>query len=170
MRNVAKLSPADMDCAVAQALAHIGDRWTLLVLRNAFHGMKRFDRFQEHLGIAPNILADRLRKLTQAGILQRHNLPSDGRAVVYKLTDKGLDLYPVLVALSEWGDRWEGNGKGPRLNLVERASGEPIAPMRVRSHDGRPLRPQEVTVEAGPGAAAHVLDLLADRSRGQQGK
>ncbi|MDP6815391.1 MAG: helix-turn-helix domain-containing protein, partial [Alphaproteobacteria bacterium] len=141
------------------------DRWTMLVLRNAFHGMKRFDRFQEHLGIAPNILADRLRKLVRAGILERRDLPDDGRGVEYRLSEKGLDLYPLVVAMSEWGERWEGNGKGPRLRLLERASGEPIAPMRVRAADGRPLQPREVKPVAGPGANAHVLGLLESTER-----
>jgi DNA-binding HxlR family transcriptional regulator len=157
---VANDSIAEMDCAIARALARIGDKWTLLILRNAFNGMKRFDHFQAHLGLASNILADRLRKLTDAGILMRRRLPDDGRGVEYKLTEKGLELYPVLVSLLDWGEKWEGNGNGPRLLLLERDSGRPIAPMAVRADDGRALTPQEVTVAAGPGASGHVEALL----------
>ena len=153
-------SIAEMDCAIAQSLARIGDKWTVLILRNAFNGMKRFDQFQSHLGVASNILSDRLRKLTTGGILDRRPLPEDGRGVEYKLTEKGLDLYPILVSLLDWGEKWESNGVGPRLLLLERETGEPIAAMAVRARDGRALRPQQVTPVAGPGATRHVQTML----------
>lgn len=103
----------DMPCPVAQALEHIGEWWTLLILREAFFGRRRFGEFQQELGIAKNVLASRLRKLVDHGILRREPSKSDGREIEYRLTDKGRDLMPVLLALAQWGERWMYAGRGP---------------------------------------------------------
>ena len=94
------------DCSVARSLAIIGDRWTMLVLREAFWGVKRFDRLQNNLGIARNILADRLQKLVANGILERTRYQERPERFEYRLTQKGVDLWPAIVALLEWGDRY----------------------------------------------------------------
>src|SRR6266849_6822254 len=94
-----------LDCSIAQSLDIIGERWTLLVLRNAFHGMRTFDAFQDHLGLSSSVLADRLKKLTDNGVLERRSSPEDGRSVEYRLTPKGFDLYPMLVAMIDCGDK-----------------------------------------------------------------
>ena len=92
-------------CSVARALEAIGDRWTMLVIRDAFVGVRRFDEFQQRLGIARNVLTDRLSRLVEDGILERHRYQERPPRFEYRLTDKGVDLFPVLVSLMKWGDR-----------------------------------------------------------------
>ncbi len=110
------------DCSIAASLGFVGDRWTLLILRDAFRGVRRFGDFCEDLGIARNVLADRLDKLVHAGILER--VPYQERPLrhEYRLTAKGRDLSPALVALMRWGDRWAHEGEPPTL-LVHDACG-----------------------------------------------
>ena len=142
-----------MNCSLAQTLEVIGERWTLLILRDAFFGSRRFQQFQESLGIARNILTVRLHRLVEEGILEKR--PTDeGERHEYRLTAKGLDLQPVLLAMTHWGDQHKPHPKGARLVFVERATGEPIARMRVRSREGRPLEPREVSVVVGPALQA----------------
>ncbi len=155
----------ESNCAIAKALTQIGDIWTLLVLRNAFHGMRRFEQFEQSLGVATNILSDRLKRLTDSGILERQRLAEDGRVFEYRLTEKGLDLYPIIVSLMHWGERWHGDEKGPRLELLERATGDPISPMAVRNAKGEPLRPQDVTPVLGPAADDKTEALINHRRR-----
>jgi DNA-binding HxlR family transcriptional regulator len=138
-----------MNCSLAQTLDVIGERWTLLILRDAFFGIRRFGQFQRDLGIARNILATRLSRLVDEGILERR--PTGDSRHEYVLTEKGLDLQPVLLAMTHWGDRHKPNPKGDRFVFVERATGKPIARMDVRSHDGRKLEPREVKAVPGPG-------------------
>lgn len=138
-----------MNCSLAQTLDVIGERWTLLILRDAFFGTKRFQQFQSNLGIARNILTVRLNRLVEEGILEKR--PADGEHHEYVLTDKGLDLQPVLLAMTHWGDVHKPHPKGARLVFVERATGKPIARMSATSHDGRPLKPREVKAVPGPG-------------------
>lgn len=154
-----KSSFAQINCPIAQTLERVGDRWTLLILRNAFCGMSRFDQFQEHLGIGSNILADRLRGLTGDGILSRSPATNDGRALEYRLTEKGAALFPILIAFTEWGEKYVPHPDGARLVLVERASGKPIAGIRVLSAAGRPLQPQDIGAVAGPAADAKTRTL-----------
>ena len=138
-----------MNCSLAQALDVIGERWTLLILRDAFLGARKFQQFQANLGIARNILAARLRRLVDEGILEKR--PVEGEHHSYVLTPKGLDLQPVLLAMTHWGDAYKPNPKGARLVFVERATGKPIARMSAMSRDGRPLKPLEVRAVPGPG-------------------
>jgi DNA-binding HxlR family transcriptional regulator len=139
-----------MNCSLAQTLDVIGERWTLLILRDAFFGTKRFDQFHNSLGIARNILTARLNRLVDEGILERRRT-EDSRHE-YVLTEKGLDLQPVLLAMTHWGDRYKPNPEGDRLVFVERATGEPIQRMSVRSSDGRALKPREIKATPGPGS------------------
>lgn len=110
------------DCSIAATLAFVGDRWSLLILRDAFRGVRRFGDLRDDLGIARNILADRLDKLVDAGILER--VPYQARPLrhEYRLTAKGRDLSPALVALMRWGDRWAHDGSPPTV-LVHDACG-----------------------------------------------
>ena len=162
---MAKRRIRDSDCVIAKALEDIGEGWTLLILRNAFHGMRRFEHFEQNLGIATNILSDRLKRLTEAGIMARRRSQDDGRVYEYRLTAKGLDLYPVIVSLLHFGERWYGREDGPHLRLVERATGKPVSPMSVRSHDGRPLAPTEVTPVLGPTADKETKALVAHHNQ-----
>src|SRR5207249_8142736 len=105
----------DMTCSVARALSVVGDRWTLLVLRDAFLGVRRFEDFHTDLGTTRHRLADRLRKLVDHGVLERVPYADRPRRFEYRLTEKGRDLYPVVVSLTRWGDRWIDR-KSTRLN------------------------------------------------------
>ena len=126
------------ECGISAALEVVGERWSFLILRGAFNGLHHFEEFQSTLGIARNILSNRLGRLVEHGILARLPDPADRRKVAYRLTDKGRDLLPVLLSLRQWGERWvSGHPSNPVL--VDRHSRRPIAPMTVRAADGRPL-------------------------------
>jgi DNA-binding HxlR family transcriptional regulator len=156
---MSKNSFAEMNCPIAQTLERVGEWWTLLILRNAFCGMTRFDDFQRHLGIGSNVLSQRLRRLTEDGILTRTAAPDDGRAFEYRLTERGLALFPILVAMTEWGEKWVPNPQGARIELVERKTGKPITGIRVQSADGRSLQAQEIAARAGPAGDERTHEL-----------
>lgn len=141
-----------MNCSLAQTVEAIGERWTLLILREAFFGKKRFEEFQKGLGIARNILTTRLNRLVEQEILVKR--PVEAGRFEYVLTQRGLDLQPVLLAMTQWGDRHKPHPKGKRVVFVERATGKPIAPMAVRSADGRVLSARDVKATPGPGATS----------------
>jgi DNA-binding HxlR family transcriptional regulator len=136
-------------CSVARALSVIGDRWTLLVLRDAFLRTRRFDDFQRQLGVTRHLLADRLRKLVNAGILQRVRYQEKPARYEYRLTEKGLDLYPVVVSLLRWGDRWMAGDAGPPLALVHKTCGHRMQPTLVCPDCGESLGPRDVVPEIG---------------------
>jgi DNA-binding HxlR family transcriptional regulator len=138
----------------------IGDRWSLLILRNAFHGVRRFDAFQEQLSISTSVLSDRLARLVKEGVLARHPAPDDRRAMEYRLTEAGLDLYPVLIALNQWGDHWRPDPAGERLRLTVRKTGKPVRGAVVVSETGAPLCAHDVVPEAGPALAADLAELV----------
>lgn len=126
------------ECALPAALEAMGERWSFLILRGAFNGLAHFEEFQSTLGIARNILSNRLAKLVDHGILRREADPADRRKIAYRLTEKGRDLLPVLIALRQWGERWV-SGVPSNPVLVDRRDRRPVAPMAVRAADGRPL-------------------------------
>ncbi len=145
-----KYKPFDhMNCSLAQTLDVIGERWTLLILRDAFFGARRFGQFERSLGIAKNILTLRLNRLIEEGIMEKRE-SAEGAHAEYVLTEKGLDLQPVLLAMTHWGDAHKPHERGDRLVFVERASGKPIRRMSAVSDDGRPLRPREIQAVPGP--------------------
>ena len=147
------MSPADMkseqhkalltECALPAALEAVGERWSFLILRGTFNGLHHFEEFQSTLGIARNILSNRLARLVEHEILTREPDPSDRRKVAYRLTPKGRELLPVLVALRQWGERWV-SGVPSNPVLVDRASRMPVAAMAVRAADGRSLSLSEL--------------------------
>ncbi|MBB5878453.1 helix-turn-helix domain-containing protein [Xanthomonas sp. 3498] len=136
----------DSPCPVARSADLIGDRWSLLIVRDAFDGVRRFGDFQRSLGMARNILADRLRKLVEAGILETREA-SDGSAYrEYALSAKGEDLFAVVLALRQWGER-HLFGHGERHSaLIDTRSGKPVARMQPRAADGTRLRPADTEV------------------------
>ena len=138
-----------MPCSVARTLSVIGDRWTLLVLRDAFLRTRRFEDFQRQLGVTRHLLAGRLRKLVEAGILERVRYQEKPARDEYRLTEKGRDLYPVIVALLRWGDRWMSDESGPPLTLVHKACGHTMHPTLVCPDCGEPIGARDVT----PGRA-----------------
>ena len=113
----------DLECSIARTLDVVGERWSLLILRDAFYGVRRFDDFQHDLGVARNILTDRLNKLVGHGVLEK--TPYEERPVryEYRLTDKGRDLLPVLLTMMSWGDRWAGEGAAPPVTLTHTSCG-----------------------------------------------
>ncbi|AQH03306.1 HxlR family transcriptional regulator [Burkholderia sp. KK1] len=163
----------EMDCSIARALDEVGEWWTLLIVRECTQGSRRFDEFQSGLGIARNVLAARLERLTELQILERVPVAERANTFGYRLTSKGADLYPVLVALMQWGDKWlRPNGKPP-IELVEHASGSPVAALEVRGPGGQALSYRDVRFAAGPGATGKthdVIDNRNDRVLGEAGK
>ena len=138
--------PADPqpDCSIAATLAVIGDRWTMLILRDSFRGVRRFDDFQQSLGVARNLLADRLCRLVEHEVLEK--LPYQDHPVrfEYRLTAKGIDLSQPLVALMHWGDRWESGVDGPAVVLVHDACGTDVAQELVCWHCDTTITPSEL--------------------------
>jgi DNA-binding HxlR family transcriptional regulator len=151
---------SDMNCSLAQTLEVIGERWTLLIIRDAFLGLSRFEDFQNDLGVARNILTARLKRLVDQGILTRQPVTEKGRRYHYFLTQKGQDLLGIVLAYTHWGDKWLANKKGVRLVFTEKATGKAVEPMRVRSKAGTPLTIDQLDVKAGPGGSPHVKALF----------
>lgn len=126
------------ECGLPMALETMGERWSFMILRGAFNGVRHFEEFLSEIGIARNILANRLTRLTEAGILQRTPCPDDRRKVEYRLTQKGLDLLPTMIALRQWGEKW-GTGMPSNPVLVDERDKQPILPVSIRGHDDRVL-------------------------------
>jgi DNA-binding HxlR family transcriptional regulator len=137
-------------CSVARALSVVGDRWTLLVLREAFLGVRRFDDFQANLGTTRHRLADRLRKLVAEGVLERVRYQKRPPRFEYRLSEKGRDLYPVIVSLTRWGDRWMAGEDGPPLRLVHRGCGREIMPALTCPECGEPVAARDMQARPGP--------------------
>lgn len=146
----------NQDCSIARALETIGERWTLLILRDAFLGTRRFDDFQKSLGIARNVLTVRLKSLVDAGLLERRRYQERPERYEYRLTEKGRDLYPVLLALMQWGDKYTAGDAGPPVLLVHEPCGHHTEPQFVCSHCGEPIDPREMRPEPGPGLRSAV--------------
>ncbi len=149
---------AQQPCSVARTLSVIGDRWTLLILRECFLKVRRFEEFQSRLGIARPILADRLQKLVDNFVLTKVAYQERPLRYEYRLTPKGLDLYPVIMAIVRWGDKHMAGKKGPPLQYLHRSCGHHFHPVLVCSECGEPLDPRQVQVEVGPGGR-HAADL-----------
>jgi DNA-binding HxlR family transcriptional regulator len=141
----------DSNCPIARVTEVIGEPWTLMVLREAFLGTRHFNAFERELGIARNILADRLKKLVEAGLMDRQPSATDRRAVEYRLSPSGRALFPVLIGLTQWASQYLCDGECS-IRFVERATGQNIAPLTVQSQDGRPLGLKDIDMIAGPDA------------------
>ena len=136
-----------LDCPIARSLDVIGDWWSLLILRDAFAGRRRFGEFHRSLGLARNILAARLKKLVARGILEMAPASDGTTYQEYVLTEKGRGLLVVLLALRQWGDEHLLDGTDQDKTIVDAQSGEPLAPLSVVASDGRVLRPEDVRFE-----------------------
>ncbi len=143
-------------CAIAGTLELIGERWTILIIRDAFLGIRRFDDLQRSLGIARNVLQSRLERLVEEGILERSRYQERPPRFEYRLTDKGRDLWTVLTAMRQWGDRWAAPS-GPPLQVVHRACGEITDIVPTCAHCGEQLEARDLQPVAGPGAAGDAL-------------
>lgn len=117
--------------SVERTLDVVGDRWSFLILREAFFGVRRFDEFRQNTGVAPNILTARLKKLVDHGVFRRARYSGHANRYEYRLTDKGLDLYPMIVLMMRWGDKWLSGPEGPPLTLIHKPCGHVLdAPLR----------------------------------------
>jgi len=138
--------------SVERMLEQVGDAWTFLILREAFFGARRFDAFQKNLGAAPTIVADRLKKLVVNGVLERRAYSERPPRFEYRLTDKGMDLYPAIVMMMQWGDRWLDSGAGPPLELVHKTCGARSRPKLVCDGCGGEIAARDMDWRPGPGA------------------
>lgn len=165
-----------IECGLPQALEVMGERWSFMILRASFNGLKHFEEFLSELGIARNILSNRLAKLVENGILKREPCADDRRKIEYRLTEKGFDLLPAMVALRQWGQRY-GTEMQENPVLVDELDRLPVGPVSILAHDGRILSHQDLWLVrpddlgkradgtvATPGAAigrGDVVDLKA---------
>ena len=131
----------EVPCSIASALAVVGERWTLLILREIFFGARRFDELRRRLGIARNVLSARLDHLTEHGVLEKVSYQNRPVRFEYRLTSKGRDLFPILLALLRWGDRWETGSTPPSLTLVHTRCGAPVEPVMACGQCGDSLAP-----------------------------
>jgi DNA-binding HxlR family transcriptional regulator len=143
---------ADLNCSIARPLSFLGERWSILVLRDLFLGRRRFDEIQESLGVATNVLSQRLATFLDEGIVERRPYSEHPERFEYRLTQKGLDLQPVLLALLRWGDRYTADEAGPALETVHEDCGKPFHMVPTCSECGGTVEPSNVTNRPGPGA------------------
>jgi len=142
----------EQSCSVARTIAVIGDRWTLLILRECFLRVRRFEDFQDKLGITRHLLAARLKKLVRFGVLRRAPYQESPKRHEYILTQKGLDLYPISMAIVHWGDVHMVDERGRPVLHRHKTCGKFFDPVMVCSECAEPLRAREVAVQRGPGA------------------
>ncbi|MFE7190082.1 winged helix-turn-helix transcriptional regulator [Kitasatospora sp. NPDC057541] len=141
-----RTSHEDSACPVARPLDVLGDGWTLLIVRDAFDGLRRFGQFQKNLGLAKNILSARLATLVANGVFALAPAADGSPYQEYVLTEKGRALFPVVTALRQWGEQYFFTDDEPRARLVDRAAGAPVARVEVRAADGRVLGPDDAEV------------------------
>ncbi|HEY5339006.1 MAG TPA: helix-turn-helix domain-containing protein [Rhizomicrobium sp.] len=144
-------SLAKEDCSLARSLAVLGDRWTLLVLREAFLRTRRFDEFESKLGIARRVLSERLALLVDEDILAKAPYQDNPPRFEYRLTEKGLELYPVIISLVHWGDKYYAGRKGPPLLHTHKVCGHDFRSVLTCSECGDPLAARDVSVRPGHG-------------------
>lgn len=145
------------NCTIARTLDIVGEKWTLLILRDAYSGLRRFDDFQRHIGVSRPVLCQRLAKLVDEGLLVRvpYREPGARERHEYRLTEKGLALYPALIALMQWGDRYLADPEGPPRILEHRDCGAPVH-VQLACDDGHVVETARA-VRARPGPSAHRL-------------
>lgn len=141
----------NQQCSVARAISVIGDRWTLLILRDCFMRIRRFEDFQVRLGIARRVLSERLDKLVDKGVLERVAYQERPQRFEYRLTKMGLDLYPVIMSLVQWGDKYLAEDRGPPVLHRHLDCGKDFKPVMTCSKCGEPLDPKHVQARPGPG-------------------
>ena len=154
-----------MTCPIARGLERVGEWWSILILRDAFAGMTRFDEFQKSLGIAPNMLTRRLNALVEAGMLERHRYSEHPPRHEYRLTERGQDFRSVLVAMLAWGNRHFAP-EGPSVMIVDARTGAPADPILVDRASMRPLEEPDYTLAPGPAAGESMRRRLASSPGG----
>lgn len=158
-----KVDLAQANCGIARSLQVIGDWWSLLIVREAFHGRERFSEFEKSLGMAKNILSARLKKLVDEGIFEAAQEEGGSTRYRYRLTSKGEELYVVLTALWQWGERNCFDAGELKYVTVDRESLAPLAPLEVRTQDGRVIGGRDLRIMA----KSELSDAVGDSSRPQ---
>ena len=148
----------ELPCSVARTLSVVGDRWTMLVIRNCFLGTRRFGDFQQQLDITKHLLTARLKKLVEHGILRKDLYQEKPARYEYRLTDKGKDLYPILMAVIAWGDKYMAGDAGPPVVYEHKVCGHEMHPILVCSECKEELPPRDVLPKIGPGLLAHQVE------------
>jgi DNA-binding HxlR family transcriptional regulator len=146
---------ANQSCSIAGTLEVVGERWSLLIVRDVMLGLRRFDEIQSDLGIARNILQSRLTRLQEQGVLERRIYQEHPPRFEYRLTEKGLDLWPTIVALMQWGDRHALPAGGPPVLLEHRDCGGAVDEHRICERCGARLQVRDARAQPGPGATAN---------------
>jgi DNA-binding HxlR family transcriptional regulator len=146
-----------MTCSVARTLSVVGDRWTMLVIRDVFLGIRRFEAIQQDLRLTPHRLSDRLHKLVRDGILRRVAYEERPPRFEYRLTEKGVDLYPVIVAMIEWGDRWMAGRAGAPVELIHRPCGHSIKPQFICPSCKSKIEARDMNARPGPALKGRAL-------------
>ena len=153
----------DIDCPVAQGAELIGDKWKIVILRNAFFGMMRFDDFLQSLNISSKVLSARLAEMVDDGILARETSETDKRAKLYSLTEKGKDLLTFTVSLAQWSERWD---QRESIKFITKSSGKPVERVTLRSASGEKVRHDDVVVAQGRAKSSElsaIRKILANR-------
>lgn len=140
-------------CSIAGALEVVGERWSLLIVRNLFLGLRRFDQIQANLGIARNVLQARLERLIEQGVVERRLYQERPPRYEYRLTEKGIDLWPVVTSLMQWGDRHTPPPGGPAVVIEHRGCGGRVDEHRICQKCGKPLDARDAVARPGPGAS-----------------
>ncbi len=159
-------SYGNMKCPIARSLDRVGEWWSILILRDAFYGLRRFDEFQKSLGVAPNILTRRLNRLVESGLLERPRYNEHPPRDEYVLTERGRDFRPVLLALLAWGNRHFAL-EGAAVQLVNTRTGAVVEPMLVDGATGEQITGPDFSVIPGPGAGDSVRRKLAKYGHGR---
>jgi DNA-binding HxlR family transcriptional regulator len=154
---------ARRNCSIARPMAFLGERWAVLVLRDLTLGRRRFDEIQESLGVASNVLSQRLATLVEEGIVERHRYSRHPERFEYRLTQKGIDLVPVLMALMRWGDRYTAGPAGPPMETVHEDCGRAFQMVPTCSECGEEIDPRHVHSRPGPGADDEQLRRWHER-------
>jgi len=156
-------------CSIAGALEVVGERWSLLIVRDVFLGLRRFDQIQANLGIARNVLQARLQRLIGQGVLERIPYQERPPRYEYRLTEKGIDLWPTVVSLMQWGDRHTPPAGGPAVVLEHRGCGGRVDEHRICEKCGKPMSARDSRALPGPGASPeHPLVLRRERPSGER--
>jgi DNA-binding HxlR family transcriptional regulator len=153
---------SDWPCSIARTVDLTGDWWTPLVMREAFYGARRFEQFQSQLGLSRNVLAQRLERLVEEGMLER--VPYQERPLrhEYRLTEKGRDFFTVLAAMIRWGDRWLAGDEGPPIELRDRESRERVELEVVDAKTGEPIDITRIMATPGPGLPKQLARQLRE--------
>lgn len=151
----------EMPCSVARSLSVVGDRWSMLILRSAFMKIRRFDDFQNMLQIPRHILSTRLKKLVELEVLKKVAYQQSPIRYEYRLTEKGTDLYPIVLGLMAWGDKWMDDGRGAPMQLMHQTCGQVFTPVMTCSACHSAIDPKTVTPMLNPAAFMPLPDKQA---------